>query len=889
MPLELRLLGGYEILREGRPVPGVTAARCGMVLAYLAVARRPVPRPLLAAALWPDSEESQARTNLRRELHALRQALPGWEPGEWTGWRVDLNLLADALERRADEAVAGLYPGELLPGFYQDWVLRERERLHAAVGEALERLVQAQPTLALARALVRHDPLREESYRPLLRLHLAAGDRAAATAVLQECGRVLERELGVEPSDATRGLLASVAAPAPGVSDPLVGRAEEWRRVESWWTSGSPRVLLLEGEPGIGKTRLLAELEARARADGCRVLSARAYEAERTRVHGLLLDALGQRGEVRADDLATSLAALGGGLLILDDVQWADESSLALLHYASRLLSPLRLAWALRTGADEGPAAGHLRRLVREGRLERVALAPLTVEDTAALVGAPLEDPQEFWRRCGGNPLYALELRRSRGGDTGLKELIEARLDELPRRERELLSWLAALGTEVSLAELGHLAERPVAELDEVAEGLERAGLLRPVGPGYAFGHDLVREVAYASLSEPRRRLLHLRIARYLERPAEVARHAALAGDKALALTSYVTAARHLLRSLAYRDAREMARQGWDLARELAGPAALEPQLELLAVWVTAGAAPTMVRALEAEAERLVLQAREAGRPDHEASAHALLAWLQFGEDSLERVQASSRKMAEVVMAAGPQAQARGLARTGYCLAAIGREVPRAEALLCQAQALAEGADIYEVQIGLGLVRWHQGQFEEGRDWLGRALRHSRQQGAASHASFCLARLGLLALEAGDPAAAREHARELARLAGQRGDYADEGCAQGLAVLADYLEQGQPEPIEQLEEQLCRLGSRRFLAHLLVLASDHAAAAGRVEAARWARTAARHAQELNDDDLGVRARALAGEDPRVGDLELSSRTRAVLDRVATARAGKGSL
>lgn len=900
--LELRLLGGYEVLREGRAVPGVAQARCGVVLAYLALARREVPRGVLAAALWPDSEDSQARTNLRRELHQLRQA--GWEPGEW---RVDVHLLEDALARGDDAAAVELYRGELLPGFFQDWVLRERERWHSAVGEVLARLAD---TPSRARALVRHDPLCEQSHRALISLLLKAGDRAAAKAALQECQAVLARELGVEASEETRRLLEppeprATPTSGPGPREardpseprlvalpPLVGRAVEWARMRSWWESGSPAVLLLEGEPGIGKTRLLTELEAHAQAEGWRVLTARAHEAERGRVHGLLLDALGERGELRAEDLVTALAELGDGLLILDDVQWADESSLALLHYASRLLAPLRVAWALRTGTDDGPASAQIRRLVREGRLERISLTSLKPGDTAALAGRPLEDAQDFWRRCGGNPLYALELGRSQGTG-GLAELIRARLEDLPKPERELLSWLAALGTEVSLAELGVLAEKPEAELDGLAEGLERTGLLRPLGAGYIFGHDVVREVAYESLSAPRRRLLHLRIARHLERPAEVARHAALGGDHELALTAYRSAAKHLLRALAYREARDQAREGWRLARDRG---ALEAELELLAVWVSAGAAPSEVRELQARVEELARVARESGQAEHEANCHALLAWLQFGEDSLERVQASSRKMAETVMAAGPQAQAQGLARSGYCLAAIGRELARAEALLSQARSLG-GEEIYELQIGFGLLRWHQGQLDESRDWLRKALRHSRQAGAATHASFCLARLGLVALEAGDWAEARELAEELTRLARQRGDLADEGCARGLQALADYLET-RTGSLEEVERDLCQLGSRRFLAHLLLVASEHDERGGHPDSARWARMAARHAEELHDEDLAVRARALAelgapaprdpagaGEAPAFADAELSFRTRAVLDRVAAVRAG----
>src|SRR5262249_18373155 len=130
---------------------------------------------------------------------------------------------AESAERQEDtptlrvalEQAVALYHGDLLPSCYDDWILPERERLRHADAGALEHLAlllesQDQPraALAYARRLLRQDPLREETYRVLMRLHAACGERAMVRRVYQTCVAVLERELGVEPSAATRRVYA---------------------------------------------------------------------------------------------------------------------------------------------------------------------------------------------------------------------------------------------------------------------------------------------------------------------------------------------------------------------------------------------------------------------------------------------------------------------------------------------------------------------------------------------------------------------------------------------------------------------------------------------------------------------------------------------------------
>jgi len=305
--LHLHLLGAFRLTWDEAPVNTINAPRLHALLAYLLLHRdAPQPRHHLAFLLWPDTTEAQARTNLRQLLHGLKQALPAadhfvhtdattvqWRPE--APFRLDVAdfeqacALAEAAAQQGDlhtmraalAKACALYHGDLLPSCYDDWILPERERLRQAMTEALERLLrplesagEPRAALAYAQRLLRHDPLREDTYRTLMRLYAACGDRAGVLHVYHTCTSVLERELGVEPSAATRDAYAHalevevqaqpVLPPQPSHTNlpvPLtsfVGRARELAELKRLLSSG--RLLTLTGPGGTGKTRLALQL-----------------------------------------------------------------------------------------------------------------------------------------------------------------------------------------------------------------------------------------------------------------------------------------------------------------------------------------------------------------------------------------------------------------------------------------------------------------------------------------------------------------------------------------------------------------------------------------------------------------------------------------------------
>jgi predicted ATPase/DNA-binding SARP family transcriptional activator len=268
----IELLGGLRAQRGEEVVARLQKQQPAVLLAYLAYhSPSPRPRDTLIELLWPEADLESGRQSLRSVLHALRRLLepPDTPPGTVLiadHSTVRLNpavVTTDVAEFRAALAAAAradapgeragllasavaLYQGELLPGFYESWVLAERQPLAEAYLAALHQLVVAleqtgdlEGALGYARQAVSADPLREEAHYDVMRLYAAVGQPSATLRQYQELERVLREELGETPSAATRAL------------------AEELRdSARSVVAARTPRPLDRRGEAALGAWRL---------------------------------------------------------------------------------------------------------------------------------------------------------------------------------------------------------------------------------------------------------------------------------------------------------------------------------------------------------------------------------------------------------------------------------------------------------------------------------------------------------------------------------------------------------------------------------------------------------------------------------------------------------
>ena len=349
-----------------------------------------------------------------------------------------------------------------------------------------------------------------------------------------------------------------------------------------------PRLVLLIRRTWNRQDAVLRYFDRSIAKAGGEVLAGRAFEAEIRRPYGIWADMLkgvrnsaisaATRAELqplmfdaadvpapREGDRVRLFAAIVSLLselslrtpiaILIDDLQWVDELSVALLHYVIRAFdTPCRvvLAATARDGElfDNAPAQRLVRGLGRERRLEEIRLGPLDPFATTALTKsiAPDSDVVPVVAASEGNPLFALELARARAsGDNAVPDNIENVLVEhLSRPEgpaRALLPWAAALGREFDVGVLTGCVKLSPSEWDDALEELERRGIIRSIGEArYDFSHDLIRSSAYGRISQPRRRLIHGQIAQSIAAAldtdaaaqivaSELARHAELGGN----------------------------------------------------------------------------------------------------------------------------------------------------------------------------------------------------------------------------------------------------------------------------------------------------------------------------------------------------------------------
>jgi DNA-binding SARP family transcriptional activator len=887
-------------------------------------------RPLVDEARAPRLEADRERVAFTDagadiDLHAVRAAL-GVSPAH-----ADLDVLRSAATRLRGELLDGL---DLPDCFrFHAWCTAERESVRAlrvAVLDALaDRCPDAEEALKHARARLSIDPLAENAHAAVMRALHRLGRAREALKHHDEALTLLSAELGNQRTGdlarARADILAS-AGPAPlaaeadasprgapasrgassegaaerragggrvGTSSGLIGRRRERERigeaVRRCAAGEAHPVVLLVGEPGIGKSRLIEEIGAQVRAAGGRVLGARAFEAEMVRPYGVWMDALRglDAGEVpealraavapllpslgapdAADrnqlfgavaQLLTGLSGAGRPLaVILDDLHWIDEAGAALLSFVARELGSSRvlLACAARPGdlADNRAALKLVRALDRDRRLERIDLAPLDAPEIAELVGGAL-DAQRVFDDSGGNPLFALEMARalSQGEDPAesLDELLATRLDALDGRARELLPFAAALGRTFSAELLASAAGMAPADLIAALDELERRGVLRGAAGGtFDFAHDLVRRAAYRGLSEPRRRLVHHQLALALAKlpdpdgtlAGDLLHHAAIAGQLELAARACLRAGDRCLRVCAQAEAERAALRGLQHLASLPSEVRVELEVPLYRVLVFSRPARPSSREQESAVQRAIVAAEGAGRRADVMLGFHLLAMMQWRLDDVDAAGNNSLRAVQVARGSEPGLRARSLGVASRCLLMIERDVPKALAMAREAEELVSqhGLQISEVAMALAMSHRFTGDLARAAEENLRAIsmadwertRPIEQNPWAR--CVALLELGQIALETGDLAAAERHAGEAAEVARKLGEGMEGPFAEALSALAAYAAD-RPGARAALDEKLDALrsaDSKGVLAYVLATAADLDLAAGRITEAR---------------------------------------------------------
>jgi DNA-binding CsgD family transcriptional regulator/tetratricopeptide (TPR) repeat protein len=407
-------------------------------------------------------------------------------------------------------------------------------------------------------------------------------------------------------------------------TEAFVGRAPELGELERALDAaqaGIGATVLVAGEAGIGKTRLAAELTSQARDAGFDVLLGRSIDLVGTELpYQPFVEALRPLGGLRGVDgslagsqlqvfeetlaLLAKRATRAPVLLALEDLHWADTSTLDLVVFLAHNLHDQRILLLVTYRADELASAERIRRVAeavrRSGSALALDLGPLGRDELTALLAARADTPasaavtETIITRSEGNPFFAEELLAASGERTGelprgLRGLLLQRVARLDPPTQGLLRMAAAAGRDIGYELLRALAALPEDDLHEsLRRAVEHRVLVADQAAGsFRFRHALLAEAIYSTILPGEREELHARLAQELERrsdaaPAELAPHWAAAGRSAKALAASIAAARqaeavfglpearlHLERALALwgavPDARELT--GLDLAQ----------------------------------------------------------------------------------------------------------------------------------------------------------------------------------------------------------------------------------------------------------------------------------------------------------------------------------
>jgi|GEM_PF-438122 len=839
--LVICLLGTPEFRRGNQVLPPLATHKTLLLLAYLILHRqRSHSRDELATLFWGDRDDLHARHSLSTALWRIRRLLgEGYLLADSTSvqfnpagsfW-LDVAEFEKRVGRRTDNpedwaTAIELYRGDLLEGFYDDWCIEERYRLESLYLDTLDRLVawyeaqgDARAVLACAQKYLACDPLAEAMHLAAMRALVALGDLAGARRQWQLCCETRQQELHAPPSpemleqaESILGARFTVPLPvAPAPLEPLprrgslerppfVGRARELDALRARWEQamqGQGGTVLIGGEAGVGKTRLVEEFAAMVRWRGGMVARGRCYEPERMLPYQPLAEVLRdltaqEGGAVPAlpawarAELARLIPELGAPpvwrgtlagplqperqailfhatvtfihhfaahtplLIVLEDLHWATDSTLAVIHYLARQIAALHVL-CLGTFRPEQASETHTltamaARLARDGLARHLALERLSEEAISELVrrtiGAEPEAGfvQRLYAHTEGNAFFAIETLRALAEaplpavplpvPRNVRALIGARLGRLSAPAHEWIACAAVAGRAFDFDLVRHAQGLGEEVALEAVDELLRQGFLREGsglgGRDYEFVHHLVQEVVYTGIHHRRRRRLHRLLGQAMEslygdQPAVVgalAYHFAAGGEVEKALHYHDLAAQRAATVFAWQEAEEHQGRMLQLLDQL-DPDCSRPDYRRRRGQVLADRAESrylQARLVERDADLAALAAlAEAGGDDHLRLQTRILQARYLNLDA--QYEGAIAVAEEGLLLAGrlQDTAARGylLSQVGFAHYFLGQPRP-ALAALESALALTPQADretLRHITHVLGYVHFHLGNY----------------------------------------------------------------------------------------------------------------------------------------------------------------------------------
>lgn len=619
--LHIRLLGTPQVSAGTMPL-ALNQLKSRALLFYLAATGRPHTRDHLAALLWGESGQREAYHSLRSSLYHLRKALQAIQVDEVLIREGDLLSLervscrCDVIElrrwitqgdeRSLSQAVA-LWKGPLLQGFslpdapsFEDWAQMENARLNHSCFDALDRLAdwaeergEWSVATGYVRQMIQIDPLSESAQKRLINLYLRQGEVGPAVRQYRQFENQLDRELGIKPSPEIRALYEDLLRQQQNISDnvsvrpsnllPFVGREElidELSTLSSNVESGHGATVLIQGEGGIGKSRLIDEFASRllSGSQPWMILKGSCSPFDDFLSQGPFIEAL-QSGsmedlhELLAESNASvpdargrffwrilqTIRSLTQGrplLLFIEDLQWANSPSLNLFGFLSMRLPHMSVM--LVGTVQHADAIPALQRLItlgrRRGELRLLSLTPLTQRAITNLlrashIAAGAVETLAEWlsEKSAGNPFLLSEIMAQLRAEKILRPVDDNGwiLDtpqwlrwrttfSLPETAYDLVGWrLANISPEArTLLDILAVAAQPVPEpvlrnlpglwndaFPARVDDLSARGLLLELrgDAALALPHHLLRETLLHRLSNLRRRTIHRQLAEAME------------------------------------------------------------------------------------------------------------------------------------------------------------------------------------------------------------------------------------------------------------------------------------------------------------------------------------------------------------------------------------